>query len=141
MMDCLILLTSSPILLQIAYIRACLKAKITLYNIYYFYISRYFTWFVTTQSFQNHQTLGQFFNPLYQHNSVPMLFYFSKMLLNVVILLDFCICKFAYKLILCLVFTSLINCIQIYLHFFCSLASCNVVLLASFNMIVHHFHI
>ena len=65
MMNCFISLTSSPILLQIACIRVCQNAKMTLYNTYYVHIFRYFTWFVTTQSFQNHQTLGQFFDPLY----------------------------------------------------------------------------
>ena len=58
-------LTSLPILLQIACIRACSKAKMTLYNINYLYTFMYFIWIVTTQSFQNCQTLGQFFDPLY----------------------------------------------------------------------------
>ena len=43
MMGHFILLTSSLILLQIAYIRACSKAKIIVYDIYYFHIYTYFT--------------------------------------------------------------------------------------------------
>ena len=36
------------------------------YNIYYFQIISYFFGFVLSQSLQNSQTLGQFFDPLYR---------------------------------------------------------------------------
>ena len=36
------------------------------YNIYYFHYFTEFSWFVVSSSFQNSQTLGQFFEPLYE---------------------------------------------------------------------------
>ena len=47
MMGHFISLTSSPILLQIACVRACSKAKMTINNIYYFHICTYFILFVS----------------------------------------------------------------------------------------------
>ena len=43
MMGCFISLISSSIVLQIACIRACSKAKMTVYNMYYLYSFVYFT--------------------------------------------------------------------------------------------------
>ena len=64
-----------PILIQITWPWAYFKATMLYYNIYYFQIIFYFFGFVTSQSLQNSQTLGRFFDPLY------ILLYMSHILL------------------------------------------------------------
>ncbi len=67
MIGCFILPAITSMLIQIIWSRAYLKAKMMYYFMYYFQILIYFIWFIAGPSFQNGQTLEQFFEPLYHY--------------------------------------------------------------------------